>query len=413
MKLALFIVLMMIMGAANAQTIKDNQVILGRTDSIKSKILGEKRKVWVYMPNGAIESKQRYPVVYLLDGDAHFPSVTGMIQQLSEVNGNTVCPDMIVVAIPNTDRTRDLTPTNSMLDPQGKTVDDFKTSGGGEKFTAFIEKELIPHIDSLYPTAPYKILIGHSFGGLTVMNIVVNHPDMFNAYVAIDPSMWWDGRKLLNQAHQVLMQKKYEGKSLFLGIANTMPADMDTGRVRKDTSGTTAHIRSILDLADVLKSNHGNGLNFDYKYYNDDNHGSVPLIAEYDALHFLFGFYKFPKGTDAKLFDPAAKIDIGNLFSTHYSDISKHMGYQVLPPEGEMNGLGYYFMQSKAPAKAFALFNLNIQNYPNSYNVYDSMGDYYNDQKDKTKAIEYYTKALKLKDNKETKEKLAKLQAAK
>jgi len=412
MKLFLFVLLVVAMAAANAQTVVNNRIFIGKTDSVSSKILNEKRKVWIYLPQGYDDpafTKQRYPVVYLLDGDGHFASVTGMIQQLSEVNGNMVCPDMIVVAIPNTDRTRDLTPTRSLVGPDGKKIPGFETSGGNEKFISFIQNELIPHIDSTYLTAPYKMLIGHSFGGLTVMNIVVNHTDMFNSYVAIDPSMWWDGRKLLNQAHEVMKQKKFAGKSLYLAIANTMPIGMDTQRVRKDTSGTTGHIRSILDLADILKANSNNGLNFAYRYYNEDNHGSVPLLAEYDALHFLFGFYKFPDDLGSKLYDPTAKIDVAGIIDKHYSDISARLGYKILPPEGQINQLGYFYMQSNEPEKAYTMFNLNIKNYPTSENVFDSMGDYYDNKKDKAKAIEFYTKALKVGENKDTRDKLNKL----
>lgn len=396
--------------AGCSHPVKTDSISIGKTDSLDSKILGEKRKIWVYVPNGAKDSKKKYPVVYLLDGEAHFSSVVGMIQQLSSVNGNTVCPEMIVVGIPNTDRTRDLTPTNSLIDPNGNKINDFKTSGGGEKFESFIEKELIPHIDSVYPVAPYRMLIGHSFGGLTVMNIMMNHTNMFNSYVAIDPSMWWDNRKLLNKAGEAFKQKKFEGKSLFLGVANTMPGGMDTLQVRLDSSGKTNHIRSILALKDTLKRNPGNGLNWSYKYYSQDDHSSVPLITEYDALHFLFGFYKIPEEFNAKLYDLHSKFDPAPALTAHYADISKRMGYPVLPPEDMINQTAYYFMQQGAKEKAYSLFTLNINDYPESANVYDSMGDYYSSQKDKTKAIEYYKKALKIGDNPETKKKLEKLE---
>ncbi len=414
MKLFLSLLLVAAMTAVNAQTVKNNQVIIGKTDSVYSKILKEKRTVWIYMPNGYDPAAQtRYPVVYLLDGDGHFASVAGMIQQLSEVNGNTVVPQMIIVGIPNTNRTRDLTPTNALLDPAGKRVDDFKTSGGGENFVAFIAKELMPHMDSAYHTAPFKLLIGHSFGGLTAMNIVINHTDMFNSYLVIDPSMWWDSRKLLNQARDEFKQKKFEGKSMFLGIANTMQPGMDTLQVQRDTAGVNAHIRSILALKGILQQNPGNGLKWSYKYYDDDSHGSVPLITEYDGLRFLFSFYNFPKGFQTQLFDKNAKIDVGAAFSEHFADVSKHMGYTVLPPEDMLNQAGYFFLQSNMPDRAYAVFDLNIKNYPHSFNVYDSMGDYYDAQKNKAKAIEFYTKSLKVKENPDTRKKLDKLQAAK
>src|ERR1700743_1218195 len=414
MKLFLSLLLIAAMTAVNAQTVKNNLVVIGKIDSVNSKILKEKRKVWIYLPTGYDPAAQtRYPVVYLLDGDGHFASVAGMIQQLSEVNGNTVVPQMIVVGILNTDRTHDLTPTNNMLDPTGKRQEVFKTSGGGENFVAFIAKELMPHIDSAYHTAPFKLLIGHSFGGLTAMNIVINHTEMFNSYLVIDPSMWWDGRKLLNQARDEFKQKKFEGKSLFLGIANTMQEGMDTLQVQRDTAGVNAHIRSILALKGILQQNTGNGLRWSYKYYDDDSHGSVPLITEYDGLRFLFSFYDFPKGFQTKIFDKNAKIDLEAVLTDHYASISKYMGYNVLPPEDFLNQIGYFLLQSGMPDRAYAAFDMNIKSYPHSFNVYDSMGDYYDAQKNKAKAIEFYTKSLKVKETPDTRKKLDKLQAAK
>jgi len=275
---------------AGAQTVKNGNLTIGKVDSIPSEILNENRKIWIYLPSAAGKNtgQKHYPILYLLDAESHFTSVTGMIQQFSEVNGNKVLPQMIVVGIPNVNRSLDLTPTNALTGPDGKTYPSFKNSGRGEKFAAFIEKELIPHIDSLYAPLPHRTIIGHSFGGLTVINLMVHHPDLFNNYVAIDPSMWWDSRRLLNETKAALASKKFDGKSLFLGIANTMPPGMDTTKAVSDTSGNTGHIRAILALNKAIRSRPANGLKFTCKFYNDDDHSSVPLIAEYDALHFLY-----------------------------------------------------------------------------------------------------------------------------
>jgi uncharacterized protein len=410
MKVFLPLLVVLITGTINAQTIKNNLVVIGKTDSVKSKILNEERTAWIYLPaDYDTNPKGRYPVIYLLDAEWNFAAFSGMVHELSEIIGNMVLPPSIIVAIPNTDRTRDLTPTNSDIEPDGKKGTDQATSGGGEKFTSFIKTELIPHIDSAYRTAPYKMLIGHSFGGLTAMNIIINHTDMFNSYVVIDPSMWWDKRKLLNQAREVFKQKNFKGTSMFLAIANTMPDGMDTARVQKDTSGITRHIRSILELKNILQQNKQNGLDWAYKYYNGDSHGTVPLIAEYDALHFLFGFYNFPASFQTIAMDTQSRVDVASLFSTHYSDISKHLGYTLLPPQEMINQLGYYFLQSNRPDRAYAMFDLNIKNYPDNPNVYDSMGDYFDNQKNKAKAIDYYGRALKIKDNADTKKKLDRL----
>jgi len=304
--------------AQTTQT-QPKQVVIGSIDNIQSKILNEQREVWVYVPRSASDtnySKQRYPVVYLLDGELFFSSVVGMIQPLSSAY---FCPEMIVVGIPNTDRTRDLTPTHMDSCQFLDLVMDFdicKNSGGGEKFISFIEQELMPHIDSLYPTAPYRILIGHSFGGLTVMNTFIHHTNLFKAYVAIDPAMSWDNQKLLKEAKKVLATNTYSGVSLFLGIANTMNVGMDTIKVKKDTTKSTEHIRSVFDLRNYLNNNKQNQLVYTYKYYNSDEHNSVPLIAEYDALRFIFNYYHL-----SLFYNDYRNIE--NL----YENVSKQFGY--------------------------------------------------------------------------------------
>lgn len=393
---------------ASAQS--ENKIVLGTIDSLHSKILGEQRKVWIYVPNtgpDGIYSKQHYPVVYLLDGDAHFYSVVGMIQQLSQVNGNTICPEMIVVGIPNTDRTRDLTPTHIASDLPMMDSASSVTSGGGEKFISFIEKELIPHIDSLYPTEPYRLLVGHSFGGLTVINTFVHHSNLFNAYVAIDPSMWWDNYRLLNESKIALATKDFKGTSLFLGIANTMPDGMDTLKARKDTTLDTKHIRSILELNSYLGANKQNTLRNKSKYYNEDNHGSVPLIAEYDALHFIFDYY--PMKLTRPEYMSMDKAVISKI-EKHYEYVSKQLGYEVKLPESMVNSMGYQKLGAKSYDMAEYLFKLNISNYPESANTYDSLGDLYTAKGDKGKAINNYKKSLSIKEMPETKEKLEKLE---
>ena len=117
-RILLFLALSILTALVFAQgKVEKESIVIGKIDSVQSNILGENRKIWVHVPDGAANSKERLPVVYVLDGDGHFSSVVGMIQQLSTVNGNMMCPKMIVVGIPNTDRTRDLTPTHTDVDP--------------------------------------------------------------------------------------------------------------------------------------------------------------------------------------------------------------------------------------------------------------------------------------------------------
>ena len=391
-----------------AQT--DNKIVIGKVDSVYSTILKEQRKVWVYVPNmstGMQSASQRYPVVYLLDGEGHFQSVVGMIQQLSQVNGNTVVPEMIVVGIPNTDRTRDLTPTHIVSDPPMMDSNSSKNTGGSENFTAFMEKELMPHIDSLYPTQSFKMLIGHSFGGLTVMNIITNHTKLFNAYIAIDPSMWYDKGQFLKASEKKLSAQKYNEVSLYLGIANTMPEGMTLEKMKKDTSVDTRHIRSIFAMDKFIRDNPPNGLKYASKYYADDDHGPVPLTSEYDGLRFIFSWYRF-KFSRADFMDSGTALI--QKMQRHYQEASQQFGYKVSPPEMQINALGYNALSLKQYAKAAALFEMNIANYPTSGNVYDSYADLLVAEKDTMKAIVNYQKAFAMTKSDDTKQKLDQLQ---
>lgn len=403
--LSLFLMLTVFGFAQNKNTIQ-----IGTIDSISSKVLNEQRKIWVHLPKSAQYggfAKQKYPVVYLLDGDAHFSSVVGVIEELSEINGNTLCPEMIVVGIPNTNRNRDLTPTHSDVDQPFVNKGLSEQSGGGENFAEFLAKELIPYIDSKYPTAPYKTLIGHSFGGLTAINILTNHTNLFNSYVAIDPSMWWDHQKYYAETVKKLASKNLENVSLFLGAANTMDDTMDLVKVRKDTTVFTRHIRSILDLNDFLKQDKKNKLNYGYAYYKDDNHGSVPLIATYDALRFIFKFNQLKLSIPELINFNAA---VFSKIEKHFEDISKHLGYKVSVPENTVNQYAYQSLGKKDMDLAGYLFKLNVANYPQSPNVYDSLGDFYEASGDKKSAIANYEKVLSMDKNfPETKGKIERL----
>jgi tetratricopeptide (TPR) repeat protein len=278
--------------------------------------------------------------------------------------------------------------------------------GNGDKFMSFVEKELIPYIDATYPTTTYKTLIGHSLGGLTVMNTFVHKPNLFNSYVSLDGSLWWDNKKIVKEAKTILPTQNYKGKTLFMAMANRLEKDVDTLSVQKDTSGSTGLIRSNLEFIKDLSKIKKNQLRFKHKFYEDDNHPSVRLIGEYDALRFVFAFYKL-KIYDSEMKNPNFKID--SILVAHYKNVSEHMGYTIKPGESQVNNLGYQMLGTKQFTKAETLFKLNIANNPYSGNCYDSLGDLYLETGDKTKAIESFKKALTLKAIPETKEKLEKL----
>lgn len=381
-------------------------IVMGHVDTVYSEVLKEKRPILIYSPtyDSVYFGKPAYPVLYVLDGDGYFASLVTTIQQLSVHNSNTIFPQMVIVGIPNLPgkRNRDLTPSPNSMDPK---------SGGGEAFTTFLGNELIPYVDEHYATAPYRTLIGHSLGGLMVINTLLKHPSLFNAYVALDPSMSYDQGNLLKQTNQLLQQQSWKQKCLFLGIANTMNPDMDTVQVRSDTTAITYHIRSILKLKDNLARATNNGLHWSYKYYPNDDHASMPLIAEYDALRFIFRTNRFPLNQPQNQYMDKnySVVQLKKNMDTHYRLVSKERGYQVKPPEPLMNQLGYSFLQQKDFERAQFFFETNLHYYPNSFNVYDGMGDYLLALGKKSQAIDYFKQALKFKNTSEIRDKLQKL----
>ncbi len=378
---------------------ESNPFTTGFEKSAASKILGEQRKVWIHIPNsnGGNDNtgKGRYPVIYLLDGDANFNDIVSITEFMSNAG---LCPPMIVVGVLHPARMTDLTFGTDKETPG--------VVGNGENFMRYVEKELMPYIESNYPTAPYKIFIGHSVGGLTVVNTLIHHPDLFNAYISLDGALWWNNQQIVTGAKMILANQHYKGKTLFMALANRMERGMDTLQVQKDTTEGTELIRSNLEFIKDIFKNKTNQLRFKHAFYENDDHSSVRLIGEYDALRFIFDYYKL-KIYNSELEDPNFKLD--SLLITHYNTVSEQMGYPVKPGESQVNGLAYYMMRQKLFIKAEALFKLNIANYPETANCYDGLGDLCLAKGDKAKAIESFKKTLSLKAIPETIEKLEKL----
>lgn len=178
----------------------------GTKQTFNSKLLNEDRPLIISFPNGYNQSNASYPVLYLTDGLQNFWHTIGTIEVLTRT-GNIV--PMIVVGIESTNRLRDFTLTKST---------NFPDSGGGLVFLDFIENELIPYIDSTYRTNSYRILEGHSLGGLFVASSFMSKPSLFNSGIILSPSFWWDNEELTNQVPCFFENNKELSGSLFFGI---------------------------------------------------------------------------------------------------------------------------------------------------------------------------------------------------
>jgi predicted alpha/beta superfamily hydrolase len=306
-------------------------------------------------------------------------------------------PDMIIVGISNaTNRTRDLT-TSKITSRRGMPYDE--ENGKAENFLAFINKELIPYIEDNYRVTNYRTLIGHSYAGLFVIYTLINQPELFANYISIDPSLDWDDQKILKQAKTDFLNKDFSGKGLFMSLGGQLHMqnyDITIDNVMQDTSDYTLFARSNIGLSEFIKKNESIGLNFEWRFYPNDLHGTVPQPSIKDGLLALFEWFQM-ENTDA-INNPDTSIDeLVGIIKYREEKLHNHFGYLVAPyPEDLFNMLGYMNLEMQQLDKSKLYFEKEITYYPESANAYDSMADYYESQKDYSNALKFVTKAYEL-----------------
>jgi len=320
---------------------------------VKSQVLGEERVILVRTPPGYARGSEKFPVLYMTDGDAHIQHTSGTVSFLAR---NARMPEMIVVGITNTDRTRDLTPTRVGRNPGNPNAQGFPTSGGADNFLKFIETELIPLVESKYRTQPYRALAGHSLGGLFAVHAMLTRPELFNSYVAVSPSLQWDNFEELDRVKEFFKTRKELNRTLFTSLGNE-PGDIG------DAFGL---------FQDELKRQQMKGFVWEAVRYEDEDHGSVVLRSHYAGLRRAFDGWQFPR-------DPNTGAVTGGLkgVEEHYKKLSERLGYAVVVPEALMNQVGYQLVNQGNMDEAINAFKLNVERYPGSANVYDSLGEAY------------------------------------
>ena len=368
---------------------------IGIVDSLYSNILEEQREIWVHLPDSyGPDSYNTYPVVYVLDGGVHMKG----LETVYEYYRGHHLPDMILVGISNrANRTRDLTTSQIKWRNGGPVREE---TGGAETFTQFIESELIPYIDRKYPTTPFRTLIGHSYAGLFAINTLFNHPQLFENYIAIDPSLDWDNQKLLKQAKVDLQNKNFQGKSLFLTLAggqlHMLNGEITIDNIMQDTSDYTLVARSIIEFSTFAENQKQSGLDFSWTYYPDDYHWTIPLPSIRDGLIAQFEWYQLKSAT--KYSNPDTSLeDLLDLIKNRERTLADHFGYSSPPLVEELcNQLGYMFMQFEQPQKSYTFFKMGIDYYSESANAFDSMADYYESQMDYDNALRCVSKAFEI-----------------
>lgn len=241
-------------------------LVIGETFTIESKALGETRRINVYRPQPwGLDPKTPLPVLYMPDGgiSEDFLHVAGLVQVLS---GNGSMRPFLLVGIENTERRRDM--TGPSRDPQDQKI--APRIGGSAAYRAFLRDELMPQVRQRYPTTEERALIGESLAGLFVVETLLQEPTLFNSYIALDPSLWWNKGALLASGQQRLSAVTKVGPRVFLASSG-----------QPELARTTAQLATLLQQASpspLVK----------YQPLPEESHATIYHPAALQALRTLF-----------------------------------------------------------------------------------------------------------------------------
>ena len=251
--------------------------VLGVIEEIQSTQLNEKRILNIYLPQGYDkDDTTKYPVIYLLDGsaDEDFIHVAGLVQfnNFSWVNR---VPKSIVVGIANIDRRRDFTYPTTIEEDKTK----FPSAGHSAKFIDFIGKEVQPFIEEKYRTDSSKTIIGQSLGGLLATEILFTKPALFNKYIIISPSIWWDNGSLLQQQPAILTDNFTQHTDVYIGVGKEGLAP-----------GNIPHVMEVdaNQLAEKIKHTKSKTVTLYFDYLPQENHATITHQAVFNAFRLLY-----------------------------------------------------------------------------------------------------------------------------
>jgi predicted alpha/beta superfamily hydrolase len=264
------------LGQSPARKENPKPFVLGTVDEIRSAQLGETRTLNIYLPEGyKADNAAKYPVIYLLDGGANedFIHVVGLVQ-FSSFSWVNRLPPSIVVGITNVDRRRDLTYPSKVVSEKTK----YPESGHSDKFIAFLERELQPYIENNYnASSTSRTLIGESLGGLFAAEVLLKKPELFDKYIIIAPSLWWDDGSLLRYPVDRLASGNKK-TDVYVGVGKEGPGLGEKPHVGEVDARLLAHKLRAVKRKD---------LRVNFEYLPQENHATIAHQALLNAFRLM------------------------------------------------------------------------------------------------------------------------------
>lgn len=334
------------------------------TDSFVSVVLGEQRTVHVQLPKSySAKPDKTYPVLYRLDGKENLALINSVLERLQQADA---APEVIIVAIENTDRLRDLYPTVNQ-EPQGPVG----IGGGAAKFLTFIKTELMPRVEQKYRTANFKMIAGASAGGAFVLYALQTEPTLFQAHIAYSPAVWWDYGATAKTTKDFFLKTKALNNYLYLNIGE----EGSFMRERYD------------EMLQAMSSNTPKGFTLVSDVFPDVPHGLTSVAGIFNAYHRLF----LPQQMPIRAYNG----DIAAI-TAYYDRLSQQYGEKFSAPEAVIRELGYHFVSSGDLSEAIKLFRFGISQYPETPDAYNGLAYGYEQNRQYKESLEQVNKALEL-----------------
>lgn len=358
--------------AEKIELTNDNQLLgLGTYLTIKSDILPEDRPIIISIPNGYKESEAHYPVLYLLDGLGNIKHVVGTVELLTE---SGIVPPMIIVGIESIARARDLTPSNAGENVYGGSGDaGIPQSGGAPKFLRFLQKELIPYVEANYRTHSYRILEGHSFGGLFCVYTLMEKPELFDAFIVQSPALWWNNEEMTKKATIFFKSHSNLNKSIYFGIGGG-----DGWGMRNE----------LIRYTDVIKNNYSNNLYWKHEEVGNEGHDDARLILNYYGLKFIF--------SDLKLTKEFQENYSNETFLKGEQKLINKYGENARRPVGDYFDLAMKLVDDENPLGAIIVFKRAYEVYPKYVGILTNLAQLYEKTRQINKAIDTYILGIEM-----------------
>jgi len=242
-------------------------IVIGESFRLPSAALGESRTYNVWLPPSYAAGERRYPVLWLIDGgvEQDFHHITGLAQLAASL---AMFRDLVVVGVETRDRRAELTyPSGDPAEAR-----DFPTHGHSAAFRAFLTEELMPAVRARYRTSGEDALIGESLAGLFVLETFLKAPASADTFIAISPSLWWDGARLGRECAADLARGSYDGRALYLALA------AEGGTMRE----------GVLAVVDALRAAPPPGLRWTFSDRPDLEHATIYHREALEALVWAF-----------------------------------------------------------------------------------------------------------------------------